>query len=130
MLYIHCPHCNENRDESEFACAGEAYIPRPETPQSISDAEWGDYLFGRRNVKGRHFEQWQHAHACRKLFVVERDTVTNRILATGTFDELRDKWKKWRDARAASGAAPLLEGRKRTSAKISTGKTGSKKPGL
>ena len=45
MLLIYCPHCCEYRDEEEFSYSGEAHISRPTKPESMSDEEWGDYLF-------------------------------------------------------------------------------------
>jgi sarcosine oxidase, subunit delta len=81
MLIIACPWCGP-RDQSEFAYGGEAHIVRPPKPDALSDAEWADYLFMRKNIKGRHLEQWGHAYGCRKWFNAERDTVTYRITAT------------------------------------------------
>ena len=81
MLVIACPWCGP-RDQTEFAYGGEAHIARPLNPDALSDAQWADYLFMRRNPKGRHLEQWGHAYGCRKWFNVERDTVTYRITAT------------------------------------------------
>ena len=81
MLLIKCPWCGE-RDESEFSYGGEADIARPADPDSLTDAEWADYLFNRRNPKGVHREQWNHASGCRRWFVAERDTVTYVISAT------------------------------------------------
>lgn len=80
MLQIDCPWCGP-RDQSEFTYAGEAHVVRPPEPESLSDAEWADYLFMRTNPQGRHFEQWQHAHGCQQFFNVVRDTVTYRIEA-------------------------------------------------
>jgi heterotetrameric sarcosine oxidase delta subunit len=45
----------------------------------MSDAEWADYLFMRKNPKGLHYERWNHARGCRRWFNVARDTVTHRI---------------------------------------------------
>ena len=81
MLIIDCPWCGP-RDQTEFAYGGEAHIVRPLKPEALSDAEWAGYLFMRKNIKGRHLEQWGHAFGCRKWFNVERDTVTYRITAT------------------------------------------------
>ena len=78
MLLIPCPWCGP-RDESEFSCGGEAHIARPADPSALSDAAWADYLFARRNTKGRHLERWVHAHGCRRWFNVERDTRTHEI---------------------------------------------------
>ena len=79
MLRIYCPYCQEQREEVEFTCHGEAYIQRPEQPESITDAAWGDYLFNRKNPKGWHTEQWQHSAGCRKFFLVERSSVDHKI---------------------------------------------------
>ena len=78
MLLITCPWCGE-RDESEFSYGGEAQIVRPEIPDSLTDSEWGDYLFMRNNIRGSQQEQWNHVYGCRRWFNVERDTVTYKI---------------------------------------------------
>ena len=80
MLLIDCPWCGP-RDETEFSYGGEAHIARPETPEKLSDEDWGDYVFMRSNVKGVLLERWCHSHGCRRWFNVARDTVTYRILA-------------------------------------------------
>jgi len=87
MLRLHCPHCDELRDEEEFSYAGEAYIARPENPAEVDDATWGDYLFMRTNTKGWFWEQWQHAAACRKVFAVRRNTATYEISGSWTLAE-------------------------------------------
>ena len=78
MLLIECPWCG-SRDESEFSYSGEAHIVRPKDPFALSDQEWADYLFNRKNPKGRHLEQWCHAAGCRRYFNVVRDTGTYQI---------------------------------------------------
>lgn len=78
MLLITCPWCGE-RDEGEFSYGGEADIPRPAVPHELTDAEWADYLFMRKNPKGPHRELWVHTHGCRRWFAVQRDTVTYRF---------------------------------------------------
>ncbi|MSO77215.1 MAG: sarcosine oxidase subunit delta family protein [Alphaproteobacteria bacterium] len=80
MLLIACPWCGP-RDETEFRCGGEAHIARPKDPDALDDAAWADYLFMRRNPKGRHRERWVHAAGCRRWFNVERDTVSHVITA-------------------------------------------------
>ncbi len=82
MLRIHCPYCQELRDEPEFHYCGEAHLARPEDPAGCSDAEWGTYLYFRRNPRGRHHEMWYHAAGCRRFFNVVRDTVTYNIEQT------------------------------------------------
>ncbi|MEC7790868.1 MAG: sarcosine oxidase subunit delta, partial [Pseudomonadota bacterium] len=52
MLSIECPWCG-SRDQSEFSYGGEAHIVRPKEPEKLSDEDWGDYLFNRKNTKGR-----------------------------------------------------------------------------
>ena len=75
MLEIDCPWCGP-RAQVEFSCGGEAHIVRPDEPETLSDSEWADYLFHRKNPKGRHHEQWCHTAGCRKWFNAVRDTVT------------------------------------------------------
>jgi len=85
MFLIHCPYCNEEREQSEFSPAGEAFIARPEVPDNISDEAWADYVFYRTNHKGDHWEQWVHSNGCRKYFMVERSTITHEILRVAPF---------------------------------------------
>ena len=80
MLLISCPWCGP-RDESEFTCGGEAHIARPTDPDRLSDDEWADYLFMRKNPKGVHLERWVHRLGCRRWFNMARSTVTHDILA-------------------------------------------------
>ncbi len=88
MLLIPCPWCGE-REETEFTCGGEAHIARPPQPAALSDDEWADYLFMRRNPKGLHFERWRHSHGCGRWFNLARDTVTDRILKVYRMGEPR-----------------------------------------
>lgn len=80
MLYIQCPWCGW-RDESEFGYGGEAHIARPAEPQSLSDAEWADYLYMRTNPRGPFHERWVHSAGCRRWFNAVRDTVTHEFKA-------------------------------------------------
>ena len=86
MLQIDCPWCGQ-RAESEFTCGGEGGIVRPPNNESLTDAEWGDYVFMRKNPKGVHHEQWRHASGCGRWFNVLRDTVSYRIHATWRIGE-------------------------------------------
>jgi sarcosine oxidase subunit delta len=81
MFLIECPWCGM-RDETEFSCFGEAHIARPLETEKLSDEEWADYLFMRKNPKGAHREQWLNAAGCRRYFDAERDTVSYQISAT------------------------------------------------
>ena len=84
MLLIPCPWCGP-REDDEFTFGGEADISRPADPDALSDEAWAEYLFMRDNRRGLHREQWCHTAGCRRWFIVERDTSTNRILAVHTF---------------------------------------------
>jgi sarcosine oxidase, subunit delta len=88
MLLIPCPFCGD-RCEIEFRHAGEAHIPRPTTPTSVSDAEWADYLYNRANPKGLHIERWRHVHGCGRFFNAVRDTVSDFFVMTYKPDEQR-----------------------------------------
>ncbi len=83
MLLISCPFCGA-RAETEFSYGGEAGIQRPQDPDALSDAEWADYLFMRKNPRGIHRELWNHAQGCRRWFEAERDTASYTITATRT----------------------------------------------
>ena len=90
MFFIKCPYCGE-RDQTEFSCHGEAHIARPENPETLTDEEWGEYLFIRSNKKGIHYERWTHDHGCRRWYNVIRDTVSDEILATYKMGEEKPK---------------------------------------
>ena len=79
MFVIHCPYCEESREEEEFSYAGEAHIARPLDPEALTDEQWGDYLFFRKNTRGLHHEMWFHAAGCRRFFNVSRNTVSYEI---------------------------------------------------
>ncbi|MBT4890710.1 MAG: sarcosine oxidase subunit delta [Rhodospirillales bacterium] len=80
MLLIECPWCGE-RDLTEFHCGGEGHIERPKEPDTLTDEQWGDYIFFRKNPKGVHHERWMHALGCRRWFNAVRDTVSDEFLA-------------------------------------------------
>ncbi|MGY6019155.1 sarcosine oxidase subunit delta family protein [Streptomyces spinosirectus] len=80
MLLIPCPWCGR-RDEAEFHYGGQAHVPYPEDPSTLSDEEWARYLFFRDNPKGPFAERWNHTSGCRRWFNAVRDTSTNEVLA-------------------------------------------------
>ena len=82
MLLIHCPYCDEQRAEIEFAYAGEAHIARPPDPAAMNDEDWTRYLFIRSNPRGRHHERWRHIHGCGRFFNAVRDTATDKFEVT------------------------------------------------
>lgn len=78
MLFIHCPCCGVDAEETEFHPGGEAHIER-KAGADATDAELGGYLFDRANPKGVHFERWRHQYGCGKWFHMARDTRTLEI---------------------------------------------------
>jgi sarcosine oxidase, subunit delta len=82
MLLIICPYCEEARPELEFTYAGEAHIARPADPSALTDEQWRDHLYIRRNPRGPHAERWRHQHGCGRFFNAVRDTVTDKFLTT------------------------------------------------
>ncbi|MFC8513504.1 sarcosine oxidase subunit alpha family protein [Streptomyces sp. NPDC057257] len=80
MLLIPCPWCGP-RDEAEFHYGGQAHVPYPENPSTLTDEEWAKYLFFRANPKGPFAERWSHTAGCRRWFNAVRDTSTNEIMA-------------------------------------------------
>jgi heterotetrameric sarcosine oxidase delta subunit len=81
MLKIECPWCGP-REQIEFSCQGEAHIVRPVEPEKLSDEDWGNYIFFRKNPKGVHFERWIHSHGCRRWFNAVRHTISDEFLCT------------------------------------------------
>jgi len=107
MFLIHCPYCDEHREEEEFHASGQAHLPRPKDPDSMSDDEWGEYLNYRKNPRGTHRELWHHTAGCGKFFNVLRDTVSYKIYGSyksGEWLELPDQVSEARVATQAKRA--------------------------
>ena len=101
MYQLHCPYCDDLRDEEEFGYAGEAWIARPAAPEAVDDAAWGDYLFMRSNPKGWFWEQWQHVAGCRKVFAVKRHTASYEVAGSWTLAEGKQRMLAEREGSAA-----------------------------
>ena len=101
MLLIKCPYCGE-RPEIEFSYGGQAHLARPANPSELSDQDWAEYLYMRRNRKGVHAERWRHLQGCARFFNALRDTTTDQILATYRVGEPQPKLG------AAAPSAPLV----------------------
>jgi len=86
MLQINCPWCGV-RAETEFTCGGEGGIVRPTATETLTDEQWGDYVFMRKNPKGVHHEQWRHSSGCGRWFNALRDTVNYRFEAVWKIGE-------------------------------------------
>ena len=80
MLLIHCPYCEEDRPELEFANAGEAHIVRPTDMAKMSDEDFEKMFFIRDNPKGLNIERWRHAHGCGRFFNCVRSTISDKFL--------------------------------------------------
>ncbi|MFI6014694.1 sarcosine oxidase subunit alpha family protein [Streptomyces sp. NPDC051243] len=104
MLLIPCPWCGP-RDEAEFHYGGQAHVPYPEDPASLSDEEWARYLFFRDNPKGPFAERWSHAAGCRRWFNAVRDTSTNEVLAVYRSGEERPSTVEPRPVTSQPGSA-------------------------
>ena len=77
MKILNCP-LNGPRNVSEFACLGEMKtIPA----LNAGTAEWVDFVFMEQNLAGRVREWWIHI-ATNYVFIVDRNTCTDEILAT------------------------------------------------
>ncbi|MEE8429103.1 MAG: sarcosine oxidase subunit delta [Gammaproteobacteria bacterium] len=86
-MQIKCPYCGV-RDHHEFTYGGDASRVRP----SLDDdnlVRWYEYVFLRKNPRGRHQEYWQHSNGCRQWLRVDRDTVTHEIYAIHPAAEAR-----------------------------------------
>ena len=85
MLEIKCPHCGK-RSQNEFSYGGDASVKRPQLGKEISDKEWDDFVYFRKNLRGKHLELWHHVAGCRQWFKVLRNTATHEILKTAKID--------------------------------------------
>ncbi len=75
---VNCPNCGD-RNVYEFRFGGEVVQrPAPDAETGI----WMKYFYARGNVAGDQQEWWYHGLGCRKWFLAERDTTTNRIDST------------------------------------------------
>ncbi|MFJ9906602.1 sarcosine oxidase subunit alpha family protein [Streptomyces sp. NPDC101152] len=109
MLLIPCPWCGP-RDEAEFHYGGQAHVPYPENPASLTDEEWAKYLFFRANPKGPFAERWTHSAGCRRWFNAVRDTSTNEILAVYRAGEQRPETVEPRPLTSQPGPVPSQPG--------------------
>ena len=81
MLEIKCPYCGK-RSQNEFAYGGDATIKRPKLNNEVSDEEWDNFVYFRKNPRGDHLELWQHISGCRQWFKAKRNTATHEIIET------------------------------------------------
>ena len=84
MKLLNCP-LNGPRNISEFVCLGEV---KPLPAAQAGPQEWAEFVFMEENPAGPVREWWLHL-ATNFLFIVERDTRTDEILATYRIDDPR-----------------------------------------
>lgn len=80
MLQLTCPYCNTACEETELHAGGEAHLKR--FTAGSSDEDFSQYLFGRKNPRGVHFERWRHQYGCGKWFHAARCTMTLEVFGT------------------------------------------------
>ena len=80
MLYLFCPICQRDCDETELSCGGQAHLIRRD--HTSSDKDFYRYLYERKNDKGIIFERWRHVYGCGKWFHTARCTVTNQVFGS------------------------------------------------
>ena len=86
MMEIKCPYCGK-RSQNEFSYGGDASVNRPPLGKEISDKEWDNFVYFRKNLRGKHLEFWQHVSGCRQWFKVLRNTATHEIFKTAKINE-------------------------------------------
>ena len=75
---LRCPNCGD-RSVYEFRFGGEL---RPRPGAEVSDPEWAEFLYARRNEAGTQREWWFHRDGCRRWFHATRDTLRNTVEET------------------------------------------------
>jgi sarcosine oxidase, subunit delta len=85
MKQLRCP-LNGLRNISEFVWLGE--VKDMPDPNTSSDAEWANYVFLEDNVAGIVSEWWVHAPS-NMFFIARRNTVSDEVIETMTFDEYK-----------------------------------------
>jgi sarcosine oxidase, subunit delta len=87
MKIMTCP-LNGPRNISEFVWLGD--VKDMPNPDSCTDAEWADYVFLENNIAGVVDEWWVHAPS-NMFFIARRNTLTDDVIETMTFDQYRAK---------------------------------------
>ncbi len=85
MKLMHCP-INGWRPIQEFSYGG-TFRPMP-PPPNCTDQQWANYVFNRDGAAGIKKEWWYHL-ASGVWFIAERNTLTDEILRTYLFQEMK-----------------------------------------
>jgi heterotetrameric sarcosine oxidase delta subunit len=78
-----CPNCGR-RSVYEFDFGGE-YHQRPALDAGSN--EWTKYLYLRVNAEGIQTEWWYHRQGCKRWFLTERDTSSNKVRSSFWLEE-------------------------------------------
>ena len=54
MLEIKCPYCGK-RSQNEFSYGGDASVKRPALGKEVSDKDWDDFIYYRKNPRGKQY---------------------------------------------------------------------------
>jgi sarcosine oxidase, subunit delta len=106
MKILNCP-LNGPRNISEFVWGGEMK-PMPD-PATATDAQWTDFLFLEDNTAGEITEWWLHAPT-NYWFIARRNTLTDEILETMTYDAFLARHKANASGEAEPAAKPATGG--------------------
>ncbi len=78
-MIIVCPWCGK-RDVGEFTYKGDGMVKRPVMTETALEP-FEAYVYDRGNPAGSHKEIWQHSGGCRSHVLVERNTLTHKVLS-------------------------------------------------
>ncbi len=80
MLKLKCPNARYALRKRNLSRGAEAHLKR--LGPGSGEQDFADYLSGRKNPRGLHFERWCHAYGCGKWFHAARCTVTLEVFGT------------------------------------------------
>ncbi len=106
MKILNCP-LNGPRNISEFVWGGE--VKAMPDPATASDADWTAYLFLEDNIAGEITEWWLHAPT-NYWFIARRNTITDEIIETMTYDAYLARQKAAAPGDAEPAAKPVTGG--------------------
>jgi sarcosine oxidase, subunit delta len=101
---LKCP-LNGPRNITEFVWGGEMK-PMPD-PATATDAEWTEYLFLEENLAGEITEWWLHAPT--NYWFIARNTITDEIIETMTYDAFLARQQAASAAAAPGEAEPAAK---------------------
>ena len=106
MKILNCP-LNGPRNISEFVWGGE--MKAMPDPATATDAQWTEFLFLEDNTAGEITEWWLHAPT-NYWFIARRNTLTDEIIETMTYDAYLARQKASASGEAESAAKPATGG--------------------